>query len=86
MQVTVWSDYLCPWCYLGLDRTHLLTELGIDVVIRPYELHPEIPLVGRAINEGGRTAAVFDMVGRECATFGLPFRRPARSPNTASAR
>lgn len=82
MQVTVWSDYLCPWCYLGLDREQQLVDLGIDVVIRPYELHPEIPLDGRAINDGGRTAAVFDMVGRECETFGLPFRRPTRSPNT----
>jgi predicted DsbA family dithiol-disulfide isomerase len=80
--VTVWSDYLCPWCYLGLDREQQLEELGIDVVVRPYELHPEIPIGGRAISESGRTAAVFDHVGRECEAVGLPFRRPARSPNT----
>jgi predicted DsbA family dithiol-disulfide isomerase len=82
VQVTVWSDYLCPWCYLGLDREEQLVELGIDVVLRPYELHPEIPIGGRELREGGRTAAVFDHVGRECEAAGLPFRRPARSPNT----
>jgi predicted DsbA family dithiol-disulfide isomerase len=82
VQVIVWSDYLCPWCYLGLDREAQLVEMGIDVVIRPYELHPEIPVGGRALREDGRTAAVFDMVGRECETFGLPFARPRRSPNT----
>ena len=82
MVVTVWSDYLCPWCYLGLDREQQLEDMGIEVVIRPWELHPEIPLEGRAIRDGGRTAAVFDHVGRECEAVGLHFRRPSRSPNT----
>lgn len=82
MQVTVWSDYLCPWCYLGLDREQQLVEMGITVVLRPYELHPEIPIGGRPITDGGRTSAVFDHVGRECEAVGLPFARPARSPNT----
>jgi predicted DsbA family dithiol-disulfide isomerase len=82
VQVTVWSDYLCPWCYLGLDREQQLEDLGIDVVIRPYELHQEIPVGGRELRDGGRTAAVFDYVGSECEAVGLPFVRPARSPNT----
>jgi predicted DsbA family dithiol-disulfide isomerase len=82
MQVTVWSDYLCPWCYLALDREQQLVDLGIDVVLRPYELHPEIPVGGRELREGGRTAAVFDHVGQECEAVGLPFVRPVRSPNT----
>ncbi len=80
--VTVWSDYLCPWCYLGLDREQQLVDLGLDVVIRPFELHREIPIGGRELRDGGRTAAVFDFVGGECESVGLPFRRPARSPNT----
>jgi predicted DsbA family dithiol-disulfide isomerase len=78
----VWSDYLCPWCYLGLDREQQLEELGLSVVIRPFELHREIPLEGRELRDGGRTAMVFDHVGRECEAVGLPFRRPLRSPNT----
>ena len=80
--VVVWSDYLCPWCYLGLDREQQLEDLGLEVVIRPFELHREIPLEGREIRDDGRTAAVFDHVGRECEAVGLPFRRPRRSPNT----
>jgi predicted DsbA family dithiol-disulfide isomerase len=82
VRVTVWSDYLCPWCYLALDREALLDELGVAVVVRPYELHPEIPPAGTPLHDGGRTAAVFDRVGAECELVGLPFRRPARSPNT----
>lgn len=82
MQVTVWSDYLCPWCYLGLDREQQLEDMGVEVTIRPWELHPEIPAGGHAIRDDGRTAAVFDHVGRECEVVGLPYRRPTRSPNT----
>src|SRR3954468_3613045 len=82
MEVTVWSDYLCPWCYLGLDREQQLEDMGIDVVMRPFELHREIPIGGRELRDGGRTAAVFDHVGRECEAVGLPFTRPTRSPNT----
>ena len=78
----MWSDYLCPWCYLGLDREQQLEDLGLHVVIRPFELHREIPLEGRELRDGGRTAMVFDHVGRECEAVGLPFRRPQRSPNT----
>ena len=43
MDAVLWRDYLCPWCYLGRDRTALLTELGVTVDARSYELHPEIP-------------------------------------------
>jgi predicted DsbA family dithiol-disulfide isomerase len=82
VQVTVWSDYLCPWCYLGLDREQQLEEMGVEVVIRPFELHREIPPAGRELRDGGRTAMVFDHVGRECEAVGLPFVRPLRSPNT----
>ena len=52
----MWSDYLCPWCYLGLDREQQLEDLGLAVVIRPYELHREIPIGGREIRDDGRTA------------------------------
>jgi len=43
VDAVVWSDYLCPWCYLGRDRTKLLGELGVNVVPQPFEVHPEYP-------------------------------------------
>jgi predicted DsbA family dithiol-disulfide isomerase len=80
--VTVWSDYLCPWCYLGLDREQQLEDMGVEVVLRPWELHPDIPVEGRELRAGGRTAAVYDYVATECDAVGLPFVRPSRTPNT----
>jgi predicted DsbA family dithiol-disulfide isomerase len=48
MQVEIWSDVVCPWCYLG--RRHLELALegfahrdGVDIVYRSFELDPAAP-------------------------------------------
>ena len=45
LQVEIWSDVVCPWCYIGKRRferavAELEGELDIDVVYRPYQLDP----------------------------------------------
>jgi predicted DsbA family dithiol-disulfide isomerase len=85
VEATCWSDYLCPWCYVGQARDRLFTELGVTVVHRPYELHPEIPAEGRRVRPDGRLSPTFDRVEEACAEAGLPFRRPERMPNTRVA-
>lgn len=85
MQALLWRDYLCPWCYLGRDRTALMQRLGVDVVPLSYELHPEIPTDGRAVRPGGRLDRVLDHIAQECAEVGMPMRKPTRSPNTRRA-
>lgn len=85
MDALLWSDYLCPWCYLGRDRTRLMEELGLKVVHLPFELHPGIPPEGRTIRPDGRLKATFDRVERECDELGVPFRRPTLMPNTHRA-
>lgn len=86
LHATCWSDLCCPWCWLGRDRTRLLRRLGVDVDVRPYELHPELAATnGREVRQGGRLAAVFDAIGRECDELGIPFRAPSRLPATNRA-
>lgn len=85
MEATCWSDYLCPWCYLGQDRSALMASLGLEVVHLPYELHPEIPPDGLRIKPDGRLAATFARVAEGCAEVGLPWRAPERMPNTRRA-
>jgi predicted DsbA family dithiol-disulfide isomerase len=81
----MWSDYVCPWAYLGRDRTALLRDLGLEVTTFPYELHPEIPRGGVAVRPGSRLARVFARIGDECDECGIPFNAPTRSPNTRFA-
>lgn len=45
MQVEIWSDVVCPWCYLGKRRfERALESFGhrdeVDVVYRSFELDP----------------------------------------------
>lgn len=85
MHAVLWRDYLCPWCWLGRDRTALLTDLGVTVDTRSYDLHPEIPAEGRAVRPDGRFAAVLARIGTEAEAVGLPLRAPSRIGNTRVA-
>ena len=46
MHAIAWTDVVCPWCYLGRDRTLLLRELGMTVTTLGFELHPDTPAEG----------------------------------------
>ncbi|NIP60570.1 MAG: DsbA family protein, partial [Gemmatimonadetes bacterium] len=56
--VSVYSDYTCPWCYVGLRRLDRLREelpegLELDVTWRPFEIHPEVPREGMPVEDLG---------------------------------
>ena len=45
MQVEIWSDVICPWCYIGKRRFEAALERfdgrdDVHVVFRPYQLDP----------------------------------------------
>lgn len=48
MRVDIWSDVVCPWCYLGKRRfERALAEFDrrdeVEVVYRSFELDPRMP-------------------------------------------
>lgn len=46
----VFSDYVCPWCYLGENRVKKLKEnYDINVKLIHFPLHPDTPQEGRAL-------------------------------------
>ena len=48
----VFSDYVCPWCYLGLNRLKkLVQDYDIAVQLVHFPLHPETPAKGRTLLE-----------------------------------
>ena len=68
----------------------MLRSLDVSVTSLPYELHPEIPVGGISLQERwgaryGEASAMYTRIEAECETAGLPFRRPARVPNTRRA-
>lgn len=52
--VAVYSDYTCPWCYIGLARLEALrSEMAgtaeLTVQWKPFEIHPEVPADGMPV-------------------------------------
>jgi len=44
------SDYVCPWCYLGSARVaRLQKEHGVQVKFVHFPLHPETPQEGKSL-------------------------------------
>lgn len=56
IRLEVFSDYTCPWCYVGWARLEkALASLpegrAIEVEWRPFEIHPEVPIEGMPVEE-----------------------------------
>ena len=101
MRIEIWSDVVCPWCYIGkrrletaIDRTGLRDD--IEVVYRSFELDPSSPRVPvETVAEhlgakyGGGPEAGRQMVERVeavAAEEGLVFRlAEAKRANTIDA-
>jgi len=96
MRVTVVSDTICPWCYVGkrnLDRAIAARpDLGITLDWRAYMLDPSLPPEGvdrkeylRAkFGDGERPRAMADALRQagEDAGITLAFDKIALTPNT----
>src|ERR1700712_3840314 len=53
MEIEIWSDVVCPWCYIGKRR--LETALGefdhsadVHITWRSFQLDPSVPAGSRA--------------------------------------
>ena len=56
--VRVFSDYTCPWCFIGSERLDRLREslpeeVELDVTWEPFEIHPEVPPEGMPVEDLG---------------------------------
>ena len=48
----VFTDYVCPWCYLGDNRLKTIKkEYDIEVKLVHFPLHPETPAEGRELQD-----------------------------------
>ena len=55
MQVEIWSDIVCPWCYIGKRRFEAALARfphrdSVSVVWRSYELDPSAPRDGSSLD------------------------------------
>ncbi|HTZ54937.1 MAG TPA: DsbA family oxidoreductase [Candidatus Acidoferrum sp.] len=82
MRIDIWSDVVCPWCYIGVTRfDRALASFDGEVTIRlhPFQLDPDAPIPGVPVLEaytakfGTQTDAILERVTSEGAREGLTF-------------
>ncbi len=89
MRVEIWSDVVCPWCYVGTRRFEAALERfraqgggDVQVVHRAFELDPTVPAAGmdladylaRKFGGSDRMAQVHDRLDRAGADVDIEFR------------
>jgi predicted DsbA family dithiol-disulfide isomerase len=78
-----WFDFICPFCYVGQDRTAILREAGSTVEELPFQIHPEIGPGGAAAP--ARQGPMYEMLAAEAERAGLPLRWSPRIPYSRPA-
>jgi predicted DsbA family dithiol-disulfide isomerase len=96
MRIDIFSDTVCPWCYLGKRRLELAVaarpQYDARLTWRPFELNPELPVNGieRSAYLAARSAELKSLQESEVelvrigAACGIQFRFDLiqRVPNT----
>ena len=99
MEIEIFSDVVCPWCYIGKKRLDSVigTPVGEGVTLRwrPYQLYPNMPSEGmdRAryletrYGANADRARIPQRIEAEAADVGLTFDFAAigKMPNTFTA-
>ena len=99
MRVDIWSDVVCPFCYIGKKRLEAAAQqagLELEVHWHSYELDPDAPIRQEVSNSErlaqkyGRTIAEVEEMQRNIATMaaeeGIQFNwENANSGNTFNA-
>lgn len=88
MKVRVWSDFVCPWCYVGLAEVEKLKQrYDLEVDWRPFFLRPETPPEGLLLPESirERMKDPNNPLKRRAAAAGLKMIERERIPSTRRA-
>ena len=98
MQIDIYSDIVCPWCYVGKRRIErALTAVGGDIHVtwRPFQLNPTMPPDGMdrttylkakfgSLEAFGQMKEQLLAAGQE-EQIPFAFEKIQRTPNTFSA-
>ena len=100
MQIDIYSDVVCPWCYIGerrfvraVEAADLTIDADVRVTFRPYQLDPGAPATAEPLSQylarrfGRPVGGMLDAVTQAGASEGLAFAWDrALAGNTRTAR
>ncbi|MEL6537871.1 MAG: DsbA family protein, partial [Bacteroidota bacterium] len=77
IDITVYSDYICPYCYVGMGTLHKLQEkYDLNITWKGMEIHPDTPEEGMLLTDFFKDADVPSMLAglkARAEEVGLPF-------------
>lgn len=99
MVIDIFSDPICPWCFIGKRRMEMALERldrrSVTVRWRAFQLNPSMPSEGMdrasylALKFGGadRAAQIYETIRKAGTGVGIHFAfdRITRTPNTVAA-
>ena len=99
MRIDIFSDVVCPWCFIGKRRLEkaltLRPDVEAEITWRPFQLNPDMPEQGMAradyiaakFGGNGHANRIHQTIAEAGASVGITFAfdRIARSPNTLNA-
>lgn len=95
IRLTVFSDFVCPFCYIGeglVEKLRQEPDLGVEVTWMPFQLNPATPPEGLTLAEyfGGRMppdrlAMMHAELKARAGAMGLPMDPPPFICNTRRA-
>ncbi|MHA1319979.1 MAG: DsbA family oxidoreductase [Promethearchaeota archaeon] len=90
LKVTVFSDYICPFCYIGFYRVEqLIKNYDLEVEWRPFEIHPETPKEGMDLNNLPYPKEYLDMmkanIKKLADDVGISLKLSEKLPNSRLA-
>ena len=94
LTLEIFSDYVCPWCYLGSGRVAKIEQMfDIKVKFVPFPLHPETPVEGMTLEQLFGARGDMDMRKRRNAEMkermdaeGLPYGDRTHTYNSRLAQ
>jgi predicted DsbA family dithiol-disulfide isomerase len=97
--IEVVFDFVCPWCYLGVQRMSFLLarrqDLAVELIWRPFLLNPDMPRAGmsradymiRKFGAEDRARRLYSSIAEIGAAEGIVFNFSGirRTPNSVDA-
>lgn len=83
LNVTVFYDYNCPYCYLGtMSLNRLSGEFELDIEYKGFEIHPEFPPEGRKSKKSLKSLRVSSGVSEMARQEGFEIKLPGFAANS----
>jgi len=88
-KLTIFSDYICPWCYVGQGPVEKLKdEFQFDLEWRPFYLYWDVPPKGMELSEHikqARANGSEEQLAQIAESYQMPFVSTPRIFNTRLA-